>query len=192
MQFTKPFKQRISRGEITRTVRHWKRPQARAGGRYNIPPFGAVEVIDVSARPARRITAEDAWLSGFTSRKALLDQIGNPAADASLTIVDFRYMGAAAVNVPSRTAVNDDAVAGLVRRVQRMDERSARGPWAAAALRLINDLPGTRAAELAGSLGWETQPFKANVRRLKALGLTESLETGYRLSDRGRQVLEAL
>ena len=173
-------------------MRHWKRPQARVGGRYNIPPFGAVEVIDVSARPARRITAEDARLSGFPSRKALLDQIGNPDSDASVTIVDFRYMGAAAVNVPSRTAVNDGAVAGLVRRVQHMDERSARGPWAAAALRLINDLPGTRAAELAGSLGWETQPFKANVRRLKALGLTESLETGYRLSDRGRQVLEAL
>jgi hypothetical protein len=28
-------------------------------------------------------------------------------------------------------------------------------------------------------------PFKLNVRKLKALGLTESLEIGYRLSPRG-------
>jgi hypothetical protein len=31
-----------------------------------------------------------------------------------------------------------------------------------------------------------TQPFKARVRRLKELGLTESLDVGYRLSPRGR------
>jgi len=32
-------------------------------------------------------------------------------------------------------------------------------------------------------------PFKANVRKLKALGLTESLEVGYRLSPRGEALL---
>jgi hypothetical protein len=31
----------------------------------------------------------------------------------------------------------------------------------------------------------EMPPFKVNVRKLKALGLTESLEIGYRLSARG-------
>jgi len=34
-------------------------------------------------------------------------------------------------------------------------------------------------------VGLELQPFKLNVRKLKALGLTESLEVGYRLSPRG-------
>ena len=34
--------------------------------------------------------------------------------------------------------------------------------------------------------------FKNNVRRLKALGLTESLEVGYRLSPRGAALLAAL
>ena len=34
--------------------------------------------------------------------------------------------------------------------------------------------------------GRETQPFKLDVRKLKALGLTVSLETGYRLSPRGQ------
>jgi hypothetical protein len=33
--------------------------------------------------------------------------------------------------------------------------------------------------------------FKANVRKLKSLGLTVSLEVGYRLSPRGRALLES-
>jgi hypothetical protein len=35
-------------------------------------------------------------------------------------------------------------------------------------------------------------PFKANVRKLKALGLTISLETGYELAPRGRLILQEL
>ena len=47
-----------------------------------------------------------------------------------------------------------------------------------------------RAGDLASALGYETAWFKTNVRKLKALGLTESLEVGYRLSPRGRAFLE--
>ena len=36
----------------------------------------------------------------------------------------------------------------------------------------------------------ETRPFKADVRKLKELGLTESLPVGYRLSPRGERYLE--
>ena len=39
------------------------------------------------------------------------------------------------------------------------------------------------------AVGRETQPFKTGVRKLKALGLTISLETGYRLSPRGEAFL---
>ncbi len=63
------------------------------------------------------------------------------------------------------------------------------GPWTIATLRLIGDRPGVRAAELAAAAGRERLPFKADVRKLKELGLTESLEVGYRLSPRGRALL---
>ena len=49
-----------------------------------------------------------------------------------------------------------------------------------------------RAADLAPLLGRERLPFKRDVRKLKELGLTESLEVGYRLSPRGRAVLDRL
>ena len=38
--------------------------------------------------------------------------------------------------------------------------------------------------------GRERHPFKTDVRKLKELGLTESLEVGYRLSPRGRALLD--
>ncbi|HEY0402430.1 MAG TPA: hypothetical protein VGD09_10460 [Blastococcus sp.] len=56
-------------------------------------------------------------------------------------------------------------------------------------LRLIADRPGVRAPDLAASLGRETLPFKRDVRKLKELGLTHSLEVGYEISPRGRAYL---
>ena len=57
-------------------------------------------------------------------------------------------------------------------------------------MRAIAAAPGLRAGDLAAGLGRERLPFKADVRKLKALGLTESLEVGYRLSPRGRAYLD--
>jgi len=69
--------------------------------------------------------------------------------------------------------------------------RSTHGPWTIRVLRLIADNPGRRAPDLAAGEGRETLPFKADVRKLKELGLTESLAVGYRVSPRGTVVLRA-
>lgn len=63
---------------------------------------------------------------------------------------------------------------------------SLSGAWTRATLKAIVKKPGTRAGYLAMSVGLDTPTFKRNVRKLKGLGLTESLETGYRLSPRGK------
>ena len=57
---------------------------------------------------------------------------------------------------------------------------------------LIEARPATLAADLATSVGRERAPFKNDVRKLKELGLTESLDVGYRLSPRGRAFLARL
>ena len=46
------------------------------------------------------------------------------------------------------------------------------------------------AADLAAGVDREKLPFKVDVRKLKERGLTESLDVGYRLSPRGRLVLD--
>ena len=53
-------------------------------------------------------------------------------------------------------------------------------------------LPSKRAADLAASLGMEKDRFKPRVRGLKELGLTQSLEVGYRITPRGRVVLKRI
>ena len=47
----------------------------------------------------------------------------------------------------------------------------------------------TLGADLAAGFGRVTQPFKTDVRKLKNLGPTESLEVGYRLSPLGSAYL---
>jgi DNA-binding IclR family transcriptional regulator len=80
----------------------------------------------------------------------------------------------------------------LRQRLGRLDAASLHGAWTAAVLRLLAENEGVRAADLAEQLGRETLPFKRDVRKLKELGLTESLGTGYRLSPRGRALLDYL
>ena len=101
----------------------------------------------------------------------------------------------ASIGPDPRIALRADAAlsvadrAEISARLARLDRASSHGPWTAVTLRAIESAPGTRAADLAAGLGREQLPFKADVRKLKALGLTESLEVGYRLSPRGRAYL---
>ncbi len=83
-----------------------------------------------------------------------------------------------------------DEATEIGRRLERFDAFSRRGPWTATTLALIADHPGTRAADLADLAGYDKPWLKTNVRKLKELGLTESLSPGYRLSPRGRKYVE--
>jgi predicted transcriptional regulator len=91
-----------------------------------------------------------------------------------------------------QAALSNEAREQLLGALSRLDRRSKVGPWTEATLAAIATHPGRRAAELASTLGRETDWLKSNVRKLKDLGLTESLETGYHLSPRGRAMLESL
>jgi biotin operon repressor len=83
-------------------------------------------------------------------------------------------------------------VAAITARLARMDRASSRGPWTGAVLALIADQPAVVSTVLAEAMGWERQDFKLHVRRLKELGLTLSLDVGYRLSPRGESYLNCL
>jgi hypothetical protein len=85
--------------------------------------------------------------------------------------------------------LSTEDVRGIDEGLARMDRD---GPWTLSTLKLISEQPGRRAADLATVMGSETLPFKLRVRKLKELGLTESLEVGYRLSPRGRAFLNHL
>ena len=56
----------------------------------------------------------------------------------------------------------------------------------------VSSMAGGRAGDLCRMAGQDKMSFKLNVRKLKTLGLTESLEVGYRLSPRGMALLDEL
>lgn len=179
----------IAAGTVTVTFRRWKRRQAVAGRRYRTP-VGFIEVDRVDVVDPAHVTDEDARRSGSTSAAELLAGL-RAREDDDLFRVEFRHVGGPDPRdeLAATGELDEDEVADLDRRLERMDARSAHGPWTRAVLALIRDRPGVRAGDLAAGLGRDRDAFKADVRKLKALGLTTSLEVGYRLSPRGEAYL---
>lgn len=186
MLFRRDALDRIAAGEDDLAFRRWRRPTVKPGGTLHT----AVGVLRIDAvDKVDDVTDADARRAGFASRDALLTNLP-PSEDRDLYRVELHLEGA-----DPRIALREDAdltpeeLAAVKARLDGLESR--RGPWTREILRLIADNPGTRAADLAARLGRETPRFKADVRSLKTLGLTESLEVGYRISPRGRRVLEA-
>jgi hypothetical protein len=164
----------IADGSIDLTFRRWDAPRVRAGSQQRtsagVVAFDAVERVD-------DLTDEEARRAGWASRDAVLKQFAR--RDGDLYRIELHLAGPDPRAVLRETPPTPD----LRRRVERM------GPWALEYLRAIAENPGVRAPDLAARFGMETRPFKLRVRRLKELGLTESLPTGYRLSPRGEAFL---
>lgn len=184
MQFQQRFHAPIAAGEITCSVRIWRAPRVKVGGRYRVGA-GAIEVTAIREPAIDDITPALARRSGFAGVVELL-KVAKHGAGERVFLVDFRWLGA---RPPPSPAEVDEAVADeRIVRLQRMDDR-ADAPWTLAVLRWIDRHPGTRAADLAAALDRDKATLKRDVRKLKALGLTVSLETGYSLSALGSAVV---
>jgi hypothetical protein len=168
--------------------RRWKRPTVKTGGRLRTP-MGELAIDAVERIETEAITDEDVRRAGFADRDALLASL-RPEGD--LYRIAFHVRGPdPRVALRERADLTGEEREEIARRLARMDASSTHGPWTADTLALIAERPATLAADLAAQMGRERLPFKADVRKLKELGLTESLEKGYRLSPRGRAFLEA-
>lgn len=189
MLFQTRFHEPIRRGEITTTVRIWQSLRVKPGGRYRLGS-GAIVVDRIHEVGLHDITSAIARRCGFASLVDLLKTAKHGAGER-VFLIDFHYVDAPPTSAVKQHRPDADELAHLLERLAAMDARALR-PWTFDSLQAIGDRPGTRAGDLAASPGRERREFKQHVRKLKALGLTVSLETGYRLSDRGRCVLQAM
>jgi hypothetical protein len=164
----------IAEGRIDLAFRRWPRPRVRPGTRLRT----AIGVIAIDAvAEVDAISAKEARRAGFDSPAEALKALRR---EGRLYRIELHLDGP-----DPRIALREmDPTPDVFRRLERM------GDWTYEYLQAIAERPGVRAPDLAASFGRETRPFKADVRRLKELGLTESLPIGYRLSPRGRKVLE--
>jgi hypothetical protein len=181
----------LADGTITVAFRRWARPRVRAGSKLRTAA-GVLAVDAVDEVPTTGITEDDARRAGFSSRSTLLDDLASQR-HGRVYRIELHVAGPdPRVELRGRDALTGDELAEVERRLARLDAASRHGAWTLAVLRLIRDRPEVRAGDLAPTRGQETLAFKRDVRKLKELGLTESLEVGYRLSARGRAVLDRL
>ncbi|MBA3370913.1 MAG: hypothetical protein H0T96_05595 [Thermoleophilaceae bacterium] len=159
-------------GRVDLAFRRWDRPRLLVGTRMRTA-IGLVEATAVDVIAVEAISDAEARRAGAASREELLAGLARHP-QSPVFRVGLRFAGPdPRIAMREQADLSDEEHARLVVRLDRLNRASRHGPW-------------TRAAELALELGREMMAFKRDVRKLKELGLTESLDTGYRLSPRAR------
>jgi hypothetical protein len=181
----------IADGSITLVLRRWDAPRAKQGGTQRTPA-GTIRIDGLREYPADyAVTRAQARAAGFPdARSAQAELDRRPAAHTYVIAVSY-----VAPDERHELAADDrltgSEVDAITTRLRAWDAASSDGPWTAGYLDLIAANETVRAPDLAASVGQETARFKRRVRQLKGLGLTISLDVGYRISPRGRSYLTA-
>jgi hypothetical protein len=181
----------IRRGTVSLLFRKRDRLAVRPGSVYRTA-VGLVAIDAVDAVEPGALTAQEARSAGYSGLALLVADLERWSG-ASVFRIRVRYAGAdPRIALRNRDRLAPGELRTVLDRLEDLDRRDQSGGWTRAYLTLIRDQPSVLAARLAVSVGLPTPLFKRRVRQLKELGLTESLEVGYRLSPRGSAVLSHL
>jgi len=179
----------IKDGEVDLAFRRWARPRVVVGTRMRTA-VGVLEVTSLDEVEVGDLTGEDARRAGAASREALVAALAARADDPAWR-VGLVWAGPDPREALRKEVPDAVGIAAINARLDRLDRASSYGAWTRATLDLVDLNPEVRAPDLAAQVGRETADFKKDVRKLKELGLTESLDIGYRLSPRGEAVVDA-
>ncbi len=181
----------IAEGQVTVAFRRWRRLTVRAGGTL-VTAVGVLAIDAVEKVALKAITPKDARAAGHRNVAELRAQLVK-RREGVVYRISFHVKGEdPRLALRSRTRLSPGEVVDLREQLARWDRASPTGPWTQTYLALLKKSSGVRAPSLADEVGVDTARFKANVRKLKSVGLTESLAVGYRLSPRGKAALRAL
>ncbi len=180
--------QLIAEGRVTVAFRRWAKPRVKSGSTLRTA-VGVLAIESVEPVAEADLSASDANAAGFPDLAALHFSLSK-RTEGSLFRVRLHLQGAdPRTELRSRAELSAEELGQLRSRLSRLDASSHHGPWTFRTLKAIQDRPGCRAAELARQLDVDKQWLKVSIRKLKELGLTESLQVGYRVSPRGEALL---
>jgi hypothetical protein len=178
----------VADGTVTLAFRRWKKQDVQAGHVFTTAA-GLVRVDEVEPVEAEAITDAEAQQAGWPDAERLRRRL---APEGTTYRVHLSHAGPdPRIALRQEADLSADDVAALDAKLERLDRASSHGPWTLHYLELIGEHPQRRAPDLAARVGRETAPFKIDVRKLKALGLTESFKVGYEVSPRGRAYLSS-
>jgi hypothetical protein len=190
MLFTAATLRGLTEGRVSCTYRRWEVVRPKVRSRFTTSA-GVVEVTSITPADELQLTERNAADAGFDSVADLIKWC-RAKGNGDLYRIGIALAGPdPRIELRRTNNLQTADVAALNAKLDRMD-RAAEEPWTRSTLRQISQLPGVVSTELAAEVGQERRAYKLRVRRLKALGLTESLERGYRLSPRGEAYLAAL
>ena len=186
MLFRQSILQGIAEGRVTLALRRWRRTPPADGSTLR-SPVGVLCLDRVTVVDEADITADDVRRTGMSPGELR----ASIAGDGTLLRIELRLAGDDP-RIALRERVPEHAeLEAVVAKLERIDAACEK-PWTKRYLQLIADQPGIVSRVLAPQVASDVPKLKRRVRQLKELGLTESLEVGYRLSPRGRAVVECL
>ncbi|MFD3593544.1 hypothetical protein ACFWU5_12515 [Nocardia sp. NPDC058640] len=184
MILTRQIAAKVADGQVDRVFRRWATARVHPGHRFR-STAGIITVDRIDTIDPNHITDVDVHAAGAGSVDEIVSSFrgseDNPVFRIGLSWVGPDPRSASA----AQTTLSPVEFSEVADALQRLDSHGRPGPWTMRLLDLISEHPGVRAAELAMRTREDKDKLKRDVRKLKNLGLTLSLSTGYRLSARG-------
>jgi hypothetical protein len=191
MLFRSEFLEGIRNGDVTLAFRRWRRPSVQAGGTL-LTPVGQLSIQSVDQVAPEQISIAEANRAGYKSREVLLVELRARTEGEVYRIELGPLRPDPRIALRKTEVVTEAEIQDLQIRLSRLDSRAPNGAWTCRTLEVLKAHPGIRAGDICNLVGQAKESFKINVRKLKNLGLTESLGTGYRLAPRGEALLGIL
>jgi len=189
-------------GTVSTQYRRWDVPRVKVGG-TQLTPAGLLRFTRVTRVPdVEKISDRAARAAGVKDAAALRKLLTPRDPDAPrrersarggehVYRVHLEWAGEDPRLALRQELPDDDELEAIAKRLARLDARET-GPWTRDILAWIRDHPHIVSKELAAERGVELLPMKADIRKLKGMGLTISHEVGYELSPRGAAYLDWL
>ena len=178
----------IANGSITLVLRRWDAPRAKPGGTQRTVA-GTIRIDRITEHPGDyRVTAAQARAAGYPDAKAAQKELDRRPAGHTYVIAVSYLAPDERPELAADDRLSDADVDAITSRLDRWD--AATEPWTRQYLQMIAANEAVRAPDLAARVGLDVPRFKRRVRQLKGLGLTISLDVGYRLSPRGEAYLQ--
>ncbi|WP_019202973.1 hypothetical protein [Tsukamurella sp. 1534] len=199
MLIPKAIAEGVRDGRVTTQYRRWDSPRVKVGG-TQLTPAGLLRFTRVTRVPeVEKISDRAARAAGMKDAAALRRALRPRDPDAlrrersarggeHVYRIHLEWAGEDPRLALREELPDADELEAIAKRLSRLDARDT-GPWTRDILAWIREHPHVVSKELAAERGVELLPMKADIRKLKGMGLTISHDVGYELSPRGAAYL---
>jgi hypothetical protein len=155
----------IMSGQISLAFRKWKKLSVNKGSELKTS-IGIVKITDISEIELAQISEDDAKKAGYISLQALTSDMQKFTEGTIFKIGVSYHSVDTRIDLRQKSEISDEEFDALKDKLMKLDKFSNQGNWTAKVLKVIQENPKLRAADLATKVGKEKEWLKLNVRKL--------------------------